>query len=304
MRSASMTMPNAPRVGGGRRLSNYLKTGVLLAGLTALALAVGQRLGGPQGLLYAGLFVAVMNFVSYWFSDRIALAMNGARPLPPEALPWLHEMVAQLARRAGMPTPRLYIIPTATPNAFATGRSPEHAAVAVTEGILHLTDQRELAGVIAHELSHVRNRDTLISTVAATMAGLITHAVQMLFWFGGTFLSRGDDEEGNPLATLGLLLIAPIAAMLLQLAISRSREYAADASGAALMGDPDALADALEKLEHGVDRVPFNHSPATAHLWVVSPLRGGGALSLFSTHPPTQERVRRLREMARGRMTR
>jgi heat shock protein HtpX len=304
MSTGSMTMPNAPRLRGGHRLGNYLKTAILLAGLTALALTVGQRLGGPTGLAYAGLFVVVMNFVSYWFSDRIALAMNGARPLPPDQLPWLHELVRDLARRAGMPMPRLYVIATATPNAFATGRNPQHAAVAVTEGILQLCDQRELAGVLAHELSHVRNRDTLISTVAATMAGIITHAVQMLFWFGGAFLGGRDRDEESPLVTLGLLLVAPLAAMLLQLAVSRSREYGADESGATLMGDPDALADALEKLEHGVDRLPFNHSPATAHLWVVNPLRGGGALRLFSTHPPTEERVRRLRAMARGRMTR
>ncbi len=304
MSSAAMTLPSSPRTRGTHRLGNYLKTALLLAGLTALFLAVGERLGGPRGLAIAGVLVAVMNFVSYWFSDKIALAMNGAHPLAPGELPWLHLRVAQLAKAAGLPTPRLYVIESATPNAFATGRSPGHAAVAVTTGILDILDERELTGVLAHELSHVKNRDTLITTVAATLAGIISQAAQMAFWFGGLFMGgrdRDNDRGGNPLATLGLLIVAPIVAMLLQLAVSRSREYGADASGAAMAGDPDALADALGKLEAGAHRFPYDRAPATASLFIVNPLTAGGIASLFSTHPPTDERIRRLRAMVRGR---
>jgi len=292
----------APSGGGGwHRLGNALKTTVLLAGLTALVLVIGQRLGGAQGLVYAGFFAVVMNFGSYWFSDKIALAIHGAQPLPYEQAPWLHQMVERLAARAGMPKPKVYILPTRAPNAFATGRSPKHAAVAVTAGILDILDQRELEGVLAHEIGHVRNRDTLIGTVAATLAGVISYAAQMLFWFGGSMLGRGDDEEGGglpgALANLGLLLVAPIAATLLQLAVSRSREYGADATGAELSGDPDALADALLKLERGAELMPYDRAPATSHLFIVNPLHHGGVMSLFSTHPPIPERVRRLREM-------
>ena len=300
----SRTFPTAPRTRGPRRLGNYLKTAVLMAGLTALFLAVGQRLGGAQGLLFAGFFVVVMNFVTYWFSDRIALAMSGAKPLAPGELPWLEAMVRDLSGRAGLPMPRLYVMHTPNPNAFATGRSPSHAAVAVTTGLLNLLDRRELSGVIAHELAHIRNRDTLVSTVAATMAGIITHAAQMLFWFGGAFLGRDrdDEEAGSGLAGLALMLVAPIAAMLLQLAISRSREYGADASGASICGDPDALADALSKLEAGARVAPNDQAAATAHLFIVNPLSGGGVLALFSTHPPIEERVRRLRALSRSAM--
>ncbi len=299
MKSASMTMPDAPRVRRSGRLGNYLKTTVLLAGLTALFLAVGQRLGGTQGMLFAGFFVVLMNGVSFWFSDRIALAMHRAQPIGLETLPWLHELVGRLARRAGLPTPRLYVVPTATPNAFATGRDPSHAAVAVTEGILRVLDERELEGVIAHELAHIKNRDTLISTIAATLAGIITQVARMVFWFGGLFLGRDRDEGGGgALASLGMLIVAPIAAMLLQLAISRSREYGADASGAAIAGDPHALADALQKLERGAQALPYDEAPATASLFIVNPLSGGSLMGLFSTHPPMRERVRRLRQMA------
>lgn len=285
--------------GWGHRLGNALKTTVLLAGLTALMLWVGERLGGPQGLLVAGFFAIVMNFGSYWFSDRIALAMHGAQPLEYAEAPWLHQMVERLAARAGMPKPKVYLLPTRTPNAFATGRNPEHAAVAVTAGILDLLDQRELEGVLAHELGHVKNRDTLIGTVAATLAGVISYAAQMLFWFGGSMLSRNDDDDGigHALGNLGVLLVAPIAATLLQLAVSRSREYGADATGAELCGDPDALANALLKLERGVERMPYDRAPATSHLFIVNPLSGGAVMHLFSTHPPIPERVRRLREM-------
>jgi heat shock protein HtpX len=301
-RGASRALETGSRRPGRHRFGNYLKTAILLAGMTALALVIGERIGGPRGLVAAGFFVAIMNFVSWWFSDRIALAMHGARALEPERLPWLYQMVERLTQRAGLPMPKLYVIDIPTPNAFATGRSPSKAALAVTTGLLELMDRRELEGVLAHELAHVQNRDTLISTVAATLAGVITWTVQSLFWFGGSFLGRGDDEEheggvGGALASLGLLLVAPIAATLLQLAISRSREYGADATGATITGDPDALADALLKLQRGVELLPYNRAPATAHLFIVNPLSGGGVMSLFSTHPPIEERVRKLREM-------
>ncbi len=289
-----------PRGSGWHRLGNTLKTTVLLAGLTALVLLIGQKLGGARGLAFAGFFVVVMNFVSYWFSDRIALAMHGAKPLPREQAPWLHEMVEELAARAGMPKPKVYLLPTPTPNAFATGRSPSHAAVAVTSGIVEILDRRELRGVLAHELAHVRNRDTLVGTVAATLAGVISYAAQMLFWFGGSMLSRSDDEDNGiagALSHLGLLLVAPIAATLLQLAVSRSREYGADATGAELSGDPEALASALMKLERGAQLMPYDRAPATSHLFIVNPLSGGAVMALFSTHPPIPERVRRLRAM-------
>ncbi|WP_434389094.1 zinc metalloprotease HtpX [Melittangium boletus] len=284
----------------GHRLSNALKTTVLLAGLTALLLWVGARLGGPQGLLIAGVFVVVMNFASYWFSDRIALAMHGARPVAYADAPWLHQMVERLAARAGIPKPQVYVLPTRTPNAFATGRSPAHAAVAVTEGLVEILDRRELEGVLAHEIGHVKNRDTLIGTVAATIAGVISYAAQSLFWFGGSLLSRDDEEDGlgHALGNLGVLLVAPLAATLLQLAVSRSREYGADATGAELCGDPDALADALMKLERGAELMPYDRAPATSHLFIVNPLSGGAIMGLFSTHPPMDERVRRLRAMS------
>jgi heat shock protein HtpX len=299
MYGSSMPRGGVRGSGWGHRLGNALKTTVLLAGLTALLLFVGERLGGPQGLAVAGFFVVVMNFGSYWFSDRIALAMHGAQPLEYAEAPWLHQMVERLAARAGMPKPKLYLLPTRTPNAFATGRNPEHAAVAVTAGIVDMLDQRELEGVLAHELAHVKNRDTLIGTVAATLAGVISYAAQMLFWFGGSLLSRDDDEEGlgHTLGNLGVLLVAPIAATLLQLAVSRSREYGADATGAELCGDPEALANALMKLERGAELMPYDRAPATSHLFIVNPLSGGAIMGLFSTHPPIPERVRRLREM-------
>lgn len=280
----------------GHRVSNVLKTTVLLAAMSALVLVVGQLLGGGRGLAMAGAVVLVMNFVSYWFSDSIALAMNGARPLEPGSVPGLERLTAQLARRAELPMPRLYVMPSPAPNAFATGRSPERAAVAVTTGLLELLNERELAGVIAHELSHVKNRDTLIMTVAATLAGVITQVAHWAFYWGGSWLSRDDrDERGtNAFATLGVLIVAPLTATLLQLAISRSREYDADASAAALTGDPRGLASALSRLEQGTHLHPSDRSPATAHLFIVSPLSAGAVLSLFATHPPTAKRVERL----------
>jgi len=284
----------------GHRLSNVVKTTLLLAALSALVLAVGQAVGGGRGLLVAGAVVLVMNSVSYWFSDSLALAMNGAKPLASGAVPALEQLTAQLARRAGLPMPRLYVIHSPTPNAFATGRNPQRAAVAVTTGLLELLDRRELAGVLAHELSHVKNRDTLIMTVAATLAGVITQVAQWAFWWGGALLGRGDDDDSpNALATLGLLIVAPLSATLLQLAISRSREFDADAAAAELTGDPRGLASALARLEDGNQLRHLNRSPATAHLYIVNPLSGGGVLSLFATHPPIERRIERLLAMER-----
>lgn len=285
---------------GGHRLANYAKTAMLLAALTALALLVGAQFG-THGLVWAAVLVGVMNVGSYWFSDKIALALNGARPLAPGQLPEVEQLVAELAQRAQIPMPRLYVIPTASPNAFATGRNPQHAAVAVTAGILQILDARELRGVLAHELSHVVNRDTLISTIAGTLAGVISFAARSLFWLGGGLLGGGgrdDDRRGGALAELGVMLVAPLVALLLQLAVSRSREYGADASGAALCDDPEALASALGKLERGVQRHPDTTAPATSHLFIVNPLSATSLRHLFSTHPPTPERIRRLLAMA------
>ena len=284
----------------GHRAANYLKTAALMAALTALALVVGNAIGGARGLTLAAVLVGAMNFGSYWWSDKVALALNGARPLAPGQLPEVERIVAELAQRAQIPMPRLYVVPTESPNAFATGRNPQHAAVAVTAGILRILDERELRGVLAHELSHVVNRDTLISTIAGTLAGVISFAARSLFWFGGVMLGGGDDQRRrNPLAEFGVMLVAPIVALLLQMAVSRSREYGADASGAQLCDDPESLASALEKLERGVQRIPDVASPATSHLFIVNPLSGSSLRHLFSTHPPTIERVRRLLAMAR-----
>jgi len=284
-----------------RGFANWMKTGVLLAAMTALILVVGQIIGGPRGLIFAGAFALLSNFVAFWFSDKLALAVHRARPVDRNEAPWLYEMVERLTSRAGLPMPKLYVIPTQAPNAFATGRSPAKAAVAVTEGIVQILDRRELEGVIAHELAHVRNRDTLISTIAATIAGAIAGLAHMLQWslmFGGG--RRRDEEEGagGLVGMLALIILAPLAATILQLAVSRSREYGADASGAELCGDPNALADALLKLEQGARAMPDDRHPATAPLFIVNPLSGRNVAALFSTHPPTEERVRRLRAMS------
>jgi heat shock protein HtpX len=283
-------------------MGNFFKTAVLLAALTCLVVLIGGALGGQQGMLIAFVLAAGMNFASYWFSDRIVLSMYHAQPVDEASAPELYAMVRRLATRAGTPMPRVYIIPGDTPNAFATGRNPEHAAVAVTEGIMRMLDDEELEGVLAHELSHVKNRDTLIMTVAATLAGVITYLAQMAQWaaiFGGGRRSEDEDSggAGGLIGGVLMMVLAPIAAMLVQMAISRTREFQADASGAQLAGRPWGLAKALEKLEMAANMAPMQATPATAHLFIVNPLRGGGLMGLFSTHPPTQERVARLRAM-------
>jgi heat shock protein HtpX len=280
-------------------MSNTVKTTLLLGLLTALIMWFGQFLGGSQGLIVAFVFAAVMNFGSYWFSDKLVLAMYRARPVDQNDAPELYRIVQNLATRSGMPMPKLYVIPTEAANAFATGRSPEHAAVAVTEGIMRLMTWDELEGVLAHELSHVRNRDILISSIAATLAGVIMMLANMARWgamLGG--FSRDERENGGGL--IGLLvmsIVAPLAAMVIQMAISRSREYQADASGAELLHSGDKLSRALEKLEDASQRVPLDASPATAHLFIINPLHGRSFANLFSTHPPLEERIKRLRAM-------
>jgi heat shock protein HtpX len=279
---------------------NHVKTGLLLAGLTVLLVLLGRALGGAQGMLIAFVFAIVMNVGSYWFSDRIVLAMYRAQPVTPEQAPDLYRMVARLCERASLPMPTLYVIPDPTPNAFATGRDPQHAAVAVNEGLLRVLDMPEVEGVVAHELAHIKNRDTLISTVAATIAGAITMLAHMAQWaamFGG--MGRSDDDEGaNPIALLAMAIVAPIAAMLIQLWISRTREYQADRIGAEISGRPLALASALRKLETASLGHPTHAEPATAHMFIVNPLRGQAFASWFSTHPPMGDRVAKLEALA------
>jgi len=280
---------------------NQLKTLILLATLTALLLFVGQALAGRGGFMIALMFAGVMNFAAYWWSDKIVLRMYSAQEIDEAQAPELFAVIRQLAQRARMPMPRVYIIPQETPNAFATGRNPQHAAVAVTEGIMRLLDRDELAGVLAHELGHVHNRDTLTMTVAATLAGALSHIENMAMWGGmlGGGSSR-DDEGGNPIAGLLGIVMAPLAATLIQMAISRSREFAADAHGAHLSANPLALASALRKIEAWSQRIPMTAgSPATAHLFIINPFSGKGLVRLFSTHPSTEERIARLQALAR-----
>jgi len=278
---------------------NNVKTVLLLGLLSGLLLVGGQALGGRNGL-WMGLGLAVvMNFASYFFSDKIALAMHRARPLSEqenrEAYWRVAPLVENLRQRLSLPMPRLWLIPEDSPNAFATGRNPAHASVAVTAGLLAAMDDRELEGVLAHELGHVANRDILISTIAATLAAAITFLARMAFFFGG---SRSDDEEGNnPLAGILMLILAPIAALLIQMAISRTREYAADATAARAAGTPSGLMSALRKLEAYSKRIPMDASPATAHMFIIQPLTGSSLMRLFSTHPATQERIARLRTL-------
>src|SRR5437762_1881833 len=283
-------------------MSNMFKTAILLAVVTAMLSLIGGAIGGRQGMMMAFIFAIAMNFFSYWFSDKIVLSMYGAQPIDEAQAPRLYAILRRLTTRAQIPMPRVYIIPTDTPSAFATGRNPQHAAVAVTEGIMRILDADELEGVLAHELSHVTNRDVLISTIAATLAGAITYLAHMAQWaalFGGR--SRDDDEGGsNPLVVMLFAILAPIAAMLVQLAVSRAREFQADASGARLAGRAYGLAKALEKIEVASHVEPLPANPATAHLFIVNPLTGQSFARLFSTHPPTEERIARLRAMRLG----
>ena len=282
-------------------MGNMFKTFILLAGLTVLLLLIGQALGGRQGLYFALFMALIMNFIGYWFSDKIALAMSGAQEVSINEAPDLHQMVEKLAVQAGVPKPRVYIIPQDTPNAFATGRNPEHAAVAVTQGILRILKPEELEGVLAHELAHVRNRDILISSVAAVIAGAISYLATMAQWGAFLGMGRSDDEEGggggNIVAVLLMAIVAPIAAMLIQMAISRSREYAADATGAKIVGAGRPLANALVKLEDYNKQIPMQVNPAQAQMFIVNPLSAEGFTRLFSTHPPIQQRVARLMAM-------
>jgi heat shock protein HtpX len=281
-------------------MANTVKTTLLLGLLTGLFLLIGGGLGGRSGMVMAFGFALVMNFVSYWFSDKIVLASYGAQPIGEAEAPVVYRIVRNLATKARIPMPRLYLLPAESPNAFATGRNPQHAAVAVTEGILRIMSEEELEGVLAHELSHVLNRDVLTSTIAATLAGAVMMLAHMARW-GAMFAgSRRDDEEGgglNPIALIVTALLAPIAAMLIQMAISRSREYEADASGARLTRNPLGLASALARLEQASQAIPMDASPATAHLFIVNPLSGRAFMNLFSTHPPIEERIARLRAM-------
>jgi len=278
------------------RVWNTAKTTLLLATLTAFFVVIGGALGGSGGMLIALLFATAINMAAWWFSDKMALKMSGAREVTPEEAPELHRLVETLAKRAGIPKPRVHLIDSPTPNAFATGRSPSHGAVAATTGLLQMLNRDEIAGVMAHEIAHIKNRDTLISSIAATFAGAISMIADMAFWsaiFGG-----GDEEEGGGAGGFLMLFLAPIAALIIQLAISRSREFVADAEGARILGDPKPLADALRKLEAGVRQQPMQVSPATSHLYIVNPVFGGLA-SLFSTHPPTEKRIAKLEELRR-----
>ena len=282
-------------------MSNVFKTAFLLAVLTVMLVLIGGAVGGRHGMLIALVFAVLMNFVSYWWSDKIVLAMYGAQPVTEAEAPQLYNTVHRLATKAGAPMPKLYVIPSEQPNAFATGRNPAHAAVAVTEGIMRILDSEELEGVLAHEMSHVINRDILISTIAATLAGAITYLAHMAQWAAFMGGGRGDDDDGpSPIAMILMAVVAPIAAMLVQLAVSRAREFQADASGARLAGRPWPLAKALEKLDMAAQAIPMNANPATAHLFIMNPLSGASLMRLFSTHPSTEERIARLRAMRIG----
>jgi heat shock protein HtpX len=282
-------------------MSNTLKTGLLLAVLTALFLLIGNAVGGQNGMVMAFGLAVLMNFGAYWFSDKIVLRMYGAKEVSEAEAPQLHGVVRRLSLAAGLPMPKVYLIPTDSPNAFATGRNPEHAAVAVTEGILRMLSPDELEGVLAHEMAHVRNRDILVGTMAATLAGavmMLARFAQFAAIFGGGGRDRDEEGGGGIVGMLFMAIVAPIGAMLIQMAVSRSREYLADETGAKFCGKPLSLARALEKIS-GISReVPMDATPATAHMFIVSPLTGKGVLSLFSTHPPVEKRVERLRSLA------
>lgn len=283
-----------------------LRTVVLLGLLTGLLMAIGGIIGGTVGMFIALIIAGFMNFMSYWFSDKIVLSMYGAREISYEEAPWLHEMVEELARKANMPKPPIYLVPMEQPNAFATGRGPGHAAVAVTRGILEILEPEELKGVLAHELAHIKNRDVLVATIAATIAGAIGFLANMAQWalfFGG--LQNNEEEEGEGggfaemIGAILMIIIVPIIATIVQLAISRAREYLADETGAKICGCPMALARALKKIEEYVMQVPTNVNPGTAHLFIENPLKGGGIMELLSTHPSTEKRIERLCEIAK-----
>jgi len=277
---------------------NGLKTMVLMVTLTLMLVAIGGLLGGRSGMTFALIMAFGMNFITYWFSDKIVLRMYGAKAVSEADAPGLYEIVRRLSHRAEIPMPRIYMIDEDQPNAFATGRDPSHGAVAVTRGILRILSSEELEGVIAHELCHIKHRDILVSTVAAAIAGSISYLAQMAQWamiFGG---GRDDEEGGNPVAAIVMMIVGPIAAMLVQMAISRSREYGADEGGARVTGNPLYLAGALRKLQMASQQIPMNANPATSHMFIVNPLSGGGIIKLFSTHPPIEERIARLESMS------
>lgn len=280
---------------------NTMKTFLLMGVLTVMVVMVGGVIGGQNGMLFALLFAGVMNFASYWWSDKIVLRMYGAHELTQNDDPALFQITQDLTMRAGLPMPKLYLIPGDQPNAFATGRDPQHSAVAVTEGITRLLSKDELRGVIAHELAHIKNRDILVGTIAATFAGAISYLAHMAQWamiFGGR---SSDDEEGsNPITAIVMMIVAPIAALLVQMAISRSREFLADETGARMSGNPLSLASALKRLHTASQQIPMHATPATAHMFIVNPLHGGGFMTLFSTHPPMEERIAKLEAMVYG----
>ena len=278
-------------------MGNQVRTTILLAVMTALILWVGQLLGGRQGMIIALLLAAGMNFFSYWYSDKIVLKMYHAQEVDPAQAPELYEIVQTLSRNAGLPMPKLFVVPSETPNAFATGRNPEHAVVAVTQGLLKIMDRAEVSGVLAHELAHVKNRDILIGSIAATMAGAIMVLASMARWtaiFGGG-ARRDDKGGGGAIGLIAMSILAPLAAMIIQMAISRSREYLADSSGSRFAGNSEGLARALEKLGQYSKKLPMHANPSTAHMFTVNPLSGKSLMSLFSTHPPLEERIARLR---------
>jgi heat shock protein HtpX len=276
---------------------NNIKSMVLLVALTVILVWAGGAFGGKQGMTIALIFALGMNFFSYWFSDKIILAMYRARRVGEPEAPELHRTVRELAQKAGMPMPKLYVVESDQPNAFATGRGPAHAAVAVTTGMMRILTQEELRGVIGHELAHIRHRDILIGTIAATIAGAISYLAYMAQW-AAIFGRMDDDEGGNPIAALVMMIVAPLAALIVQMAISRSREYEADTGGARLAGNPRYLSGALRKLQVATEKIPMKANPATSHLFIVNPLSGRGVTRLFSTHPPLEERIRRLEALS------
>ncbi len=278
------------------RAMNNFKTAMLLSFMMALFMAIGYFILGPRGVMFGFLFGGLSNILAFFYSDKLALAAMRAQEVRREDLPWLHDMVERLAARAGLPKPRVYVCPQPAPNAFATGRNPQHAAVAVTQGMLQSFPAHEIEGVLAHELAHIKHRDVLISTIAATLAGIISYAAWMMMWFGG----RGRDNPLGAIGALAMVILAPLAAMLIQAAISRQREFAADSYGGELCGDPRKLAAALERLHVGNQRIRTDTNPAFHNMYIMEPLSGGGLAGLFSTHPPTEKRIAALRNQALG----